>query len=613
MSAHSRPDLPAGTIVSNRYVVERVLGQGAMALVYRVRHVQLNTLHAMKLLMIPSFTVQQRLIQEGRVQASLRHVNVVSVTDVVDFEGAPGLIMEYIQGPSLEELLGGTKITAAQSEALAVVIISGVAAAHDHGLIHRDLKPANVMLSVQSQALVPKVADFGLAKILSNDSASDMTATQSGIAMGTPAYMAPEQFRDAKSVDARADVFSLGAILYELACGERAFRGDNFLDVYQAVADGDYLPPRDLVPDLPERMTSAICGALTNDRDERIPDCRTLLAIWTGKAELDAVDRNGTMAAGPWDASMMERVSSLGSGEDLTANTQQAVADAISSGDRSRDTWFPDSKATTASLSDSIESSQARAGSLSDDGHSGPKTGKNTRILWIGGFGVSVAAAAVLALVVGPLVGIGNQPQLPIETNTDLAAPPSPTATPTSEPTSNATTATPPDSETPDEAAPTDAADSSTPAVATTAEPTPTSASSTSTRRRRTASRSSEKPSSETSTSTAPDPKPSGQDEPTPTDEPIETTDAPPSTPEPVAKKPSGPPAGMARITIKGDAKRVWLVNSKGNHAPGDLGPGTYTIKVMFPGMEPRALGQVTLKEGEQRVMNCQSMFQRCQ
>ena len=249
-------------------------------MVYRVRHIHLNTLHAMKILMMPSSAVQQRLMQEGRVQASLRHTNVVSVTDIAMFEGTAALVMEYIEGPPLNELLKTRTMNLIQAVALGEGILQGVAAAHDHGLIHRDLKPANVMLAVEGGAIIPKVTDFGLAKLADSDRTGDMTATKTGIAMGTPAYMAPEQFRDAKSVDQRADVFSIGAILYELVCGARAFKGNSFPDVYQHVAEGNYAPIDSHVQDIPLEMQDAITQALSVDPAERQEDCHELLNQW---------------------------------------------------------------------------------------------------------------------------------------------------------------------------------------------------------------------------------------------------------------------------------------------------------------------------------------------
>ena len=152
--------ISAGMII-DRYQIEGSLGEGGMAMVYRARHRELGSLHAIKLLKNPSEMVRQRLIQEGRLQSSLTHPNVLSVTDLVTVDGSPALVMEFVEGPSLAEFLEQHRPTIAQCDALARDILKGVAAAHAHGMIHRDLKPSNILVAVTEEALVPKIADFG--------------------------------------------------------------------------------------------------------------------------------------------------------------------------------------------------------------------------------------------------------------------------------------------------------------------------------------------------------------------------------------------------------------------------------------------------------------------
>ena len=227
-------------------------------------------------------------MQEGRVQAAINHPNILSVTDVVDVDGAPGLVMEFIRGPALDDFLKQKALSARQVDTLVTPILDGVAAAHGLGLIHRDLKPANVMLAITPHGLLPKVADFGLVKLLDEGSA-EFSKTRSGMAMGTPAYMAPEQIRDAKNVDARADIWSLGAILYEMASGQRAFPGEgDLLDMFNRVASGEFVSLREVAPDLPERMYTAVEAAMTTDRDARVESVAKLKALWLGKeSEVD--------------------------------------------------------------------------------------------------------------------------------------------------------------------------------------------------------------------------------------------------------------------------------------------------------------------------------------
>ncbi len=277
--------LVAGQIV-DRYVVEALVGQGGMAMVYRVRHSQLGSLHALKLLNLMKPHIQERLLLEGRAQAVIRHPNVVSVTDVLDVGGTPGLVMEYVEGPSLEMFLKRHRPTMSEIDSIFRGICMGVSVAHSRGLVHRDLKPANVLLapienvhSIGEFPWTPKVTDFGIAKLLDSDQGDD---TRTNMAMGTPHYMAPEQIRDAKRVDARADIFSLGCLLYELACGTKAFDGSDVLEIMNSVATGKYLPARRMDPDLPDRVVLAIEGALRVDRENRIPDCASLLEVYSG-------------------------------------------------------------------------------------------------------------------------------------------------------------------------------------------------------------------------------------------------------------------------------------------------------------------------------------------
>ena len=149
-----------------RFTVEAKLGEGGMATVYRVRHNTLGSYHALKLLKSSNADVRRRLVEEGRVQASLHHPNIVAVTDVLIVEGQPGLLMELVNGPTLEQWLWQNRATLEQAEALFRGIVAGVGRAHRAGLVHRDLKPGNVLLDVADGMVIPKVTDVCLAKIL---------------------------------------------------------------------------------------------------------------------------------------------------------------------------------------------------------------------------------------------------------------------------------------------------------------------------------------------------------------------------------------------------------------------------------------------------------------
>jgi serine/threonine-protein kinase len=268
--------LEADQIVGT-YRVECHVGSGAMGEVYRVRHVAHGTAHALKFLALPSGRVRERILLEAEIHTRLAHDNVVTFTEVIDIGGDPALIMEFVDGPALDKWLGAHTPSLAQAEALFRGIAAGVAHAHSKGLVHRDLKPANVLLAGSGAELCPKVADFGLAKILGGDAVAGLT--RSGISLGSPAYMSPEQIRDARQVDQRADLFSLGCILYELVCGQRAFQGPDVLAVMNAAIAARYSAPQLLRPELPDRFVRAIEGCLQVDPNRRVQSCEALLGL----------------------------------------------------------------------------------------------------------------------------------------------------------------------------------------------------------------------------------------------------------------------------------------------------------------------------------------------
>ena len=266
----------------DRYTVDRLLGEGGMADVYRVRHRTLGTPAALKVLRMSGRFVHERLVQEGQVQAGLRHPNIVEVRDVLEVSGFPALLLELVEGPSLEALLMQGRLPFEEAEEIFRGILLAVEHAHKQGLVHRDLKPGNVLLAPRlGGGWTPKVADFGLARVIQEDDAT-MRKTRSGIAMGTPRYMSPEQIRDAKNVDQRTDIFALGAILYELVCGEAAFERSDIAAIFNATLSGSYKSPASLAPGVPERALRAIDASLKTRREQRLPDCATFRSVLDG-------------------------------------------------------------------------------------------------------------------------------------------------------------------------------------------------------------------------------------------------------------------------------------------------------------------------------------------
>ncbi|MEN0068591.1 MAG: protein kinase [Myxococcota bacterium] len=269
----------------DRYKVENLIGEGGFSVVYRVRHTTLGTDHALKLLKIRHPEFRERMLQEGRVQAKLSHPNVVSVRDVIEIDDIPGLILDLVEGGTLEQLLDNRRPAFADIDDLGQGILRGVQAAHELGLVHRDLKPANVLLEVTPERVEPKVADFGLARLLlpGQGPALGSSPTRSSVIMGTPHYMSPEQIEQPANIDARSDLFSLGAVLYELASGQPAFVGEKVADVIYNVANVRYAPLEEVAPELPERVRRAVHSALQADPAARVQSAAELLAMWRGE------------------------------------------------------------------------------------------------------------------------------------------------------------------------------------------------------------------------------------------------------------------------------------------------------------------------------------------
>jgi len=257
----------------DKYTIERVLGEGGMATVYLARHEVLDSLHALKILRVAAPDIRRRLLAEGKVQASIRHPNVVAVTDILDIPEGVALVMEYVEGTNLERrLVDHGALTPREALELFRGIAQGVAAAHRDGVVHRDLKPANILLQQLDGRTVPKVTDFGLVKILKS------SATQSGVLMGTPEYMSPEQVRDSAKVDQRSDLWSLGALLYEMLTGHVAFDKPDIVQVYTAIVDGEYVSLEELRPTLPPRVMAAVRRLLQVEPDARFASAEDLLA-----------------------------------------------------------------------------------------------------------------------------------------------------------------------------------------------------------------------------------------------------------------------------------------------------------------------------------------------
>jgi WD40 repeat protein len=268
------------------YEVLRELGRGGMGIVYLARQRRLRRLVAMKMMLAGGAATAEQLARfrvEAEAAARLQHANIVQIYEVGEQAGQPYCALEYVDGGNLAQQLGGTPAPAAQAARLVETLARAMHYAHRQGVVHRDLKPANILLqrtengeqrthglsvlcSPFSDLWTPKIADFGLAKRL------DHTATQTGtgVVLGTPGYMAPEQaWGRNKDVGPAADVYALGAILFELLTGRPPFRGETPLDTLVQVCRSDPPAPRRLQPTVPRDLETICLKCLHKEPDAR--------------------------------------------------------------------------------------------------------------------------------------------------------------------------------------------------------------------------------------------------------------------------------------------------------------------------------------------------------
>jgi len=235
------------------YTITRLLGAGGMGEVWRARDERLGRDVAVKIL-LPHFSNDndrlRRFADEARAAGSLNHSNILTVYDVGEHNGMPFLVAECLDGSNLRQRLNAGPVPVTEAVALALGIAHGLAAAHARGIVHRDLKPENVFITADAGV---KILDFGLAKLQSPASTNEMSDTLSGVIVGTAGYIAPEQLKN-EPVDARADLFVVGVILYELLTGRNPFRRDNTFETLNAILTFD--PPD--VSDGSERVPSSV-------------------------------------------------------------------------------------------------------------------------------------------------------------------------------------------------------------------------------------------------------------------------------------------------------------------------------------------------------------------
>ena len=291
------PQIPQpGELIAGRFLVERVLGSGGMGVVLAARHVELGELVAVKMLRLPSGDKRafDRLRREARAAAKLRGEHVVRVMDVGTLEsGAPFIVMEYVAGRTLaqaREAAGRISVSTAVDWVLQAC--EGLAEAHGLGIVHRDIKPSNLLLTTRPDgSSLVKLLDFGIAKSLS---VAPLTLTETGGFLGSPLYASPEQVRDARVLDQRTDIWSMGVVLYQLLTGQLPFPCYTATAALASLVADPPVAPRSLVPSLPLELERVLLRCLEKDPKNRfatVAELARALEPWGSPAAAGATER----------------------------------------------------------------------------------------------------------------------------------------------------------------------------------------------------------------------------------------------------------------------------------------------------------------------------------
>jgi Tol biopolymer transport system component len=267
---------PTAQTVSHYRILEK-LGAGGMGVVWKARDTRLDRFVALKFLPAAKMSDperKRRFVQEARAASALNHPNIITIYDIDQADGADFIAMEYVPGKALEQVIPRKGLRLNEALQYAIQVADALAAAHAAGIVHRDLKPGNVMVSENGCV---KVLDFGLAKLIEQSGVSELARTETladapkteeGMVVGTVSYMSPEQ-AEGKKVDARTDIFSFGAMLYEMITGRRAFAGDSILSILSAILRDEPKPAAEIILGFPRELDRILTRCLQKDPNRR--------------------------------------------------------------------------------------------------------------------------------------------------------------------------------------------------------------------------------------------------------------------------------------------------------------------------------------------------------
>ena len=259
------PQLSEDTIIAGRYRLDRLVGEGGMGAVWAATHEVTRSRVALKFLQARvshRSEMRRRFLAEARTASAIDHPNVIEVRDIFELEdGALVMVLDLLEGETLRQRLAAVgMLSLAQTAAVLLPVIDAVIAAHSLGVVHRDLKPGNVFLTSTDELVIPKVLDFGIAKLLEPD--EDGVVTGTGALLGTPGYMAPEQGFGEKNVDARADVYSLGVMIYECLSGIRPVEAENLGQYLKRLMHDSVTPLAVVAPGVPAAISTLVMSMI---------------------------------------------------------------------------------------------------------------------------------------------------------------------------------------------------------------------------------------------------------------------------------------------------------------------------------------------------------------